>query len=153
MTSIPGTPIVTPIADNVPMDVDSDSEAEQVAREFAQAQEWLRIANEARERHREEWKRKEEEEEARRVAEKEAAEEAQWVARETAAREAEELLEMERQYQLQVSTGVLWNSTWTNFVAQKDLEASVMMPEPLLVPFTDKGKEVSTGIILNRYQN
>ena len=71
----------------------------------------------------------------------------QWVAeREAAAREAEELLEMEHQYQLQVSTGVLWNSTCTNFVAQKDLEASVMTPEPLLAPFIDKGKEVSTGI-------
>jgi len=39
------------------MDVDSDSEAEQAAREFAQAQERLRIANEARERRREERKR------------------------------------------------------------------------------------------------
>ena len=59
------------------------------------------------------------------------------------AREAEELLEMECQYQLQISTGVLRNLTSTDFVAQKDLEASVMTPEPLLVPFTDKGKEVS----------
>jgi len=38
------------------MDVDSDSEAEQAALEFAQAQERLRIANEARERHQEEQK-------------------------------------------------------------------------------------------------
>ena len=53
---------------------------------------------------------------------------------------------MERQYHLQVSTRVLWNSTCINFVEQKDLEASVMMLEPLLVPFTDKGKEVSTRI-------
>jgi len=57
MTSIPGTPsLITPIADNIPMDVDSDLEAEQAAREFAQAQERLRIANEARERRREERK-------------------------------------------------------------------------------------------------
>ena len=115
MTSIPGTPsLITPIADNVPMDVDSDSEAKQAAWEFAQAQEWLWIANEARERRWEERKQKEEEEEVKRVAEKEAAEEAQRVAREMAAREAEELLEMERQYQLQLSTRILWNSTWTN---------------------------------------
>src|SRR5882724_3501164 len=119
MTPIPGSSSLTPIANNVPMDVDSDSEAEQAAREFAKAQERLRIANEARERCREEQKRKEEEEEVKRVAEKEAAEEAQRVAREMAAREAEELLEMERQYQLQVSTGVLWNSTWTNLLHRR----------------------------------
>ena len=94
MTPIPGSSSFAPIANNVQMDVDSDSEAEQAAREFAQAQERLRIANEARERRREERKRLMEEE-ARRVAE----------------REAEELLEMERQFQLQVSTGVLRN--WT----------------------------------------
>ena len=64
---------------------------------------------------------------------------------EAAAREAEEILEMEQQYQLQVSTGVLWGLTCINFVAQKDLEALVMTLEPLLVPFTNKGKEVSTG--------
>ena len=120
MTSIPGTPsLITPIADNIQMDIDSDPEAEQAARKFAQAEEWLHIVNEARERRREEQKRKEEEEEARRVAEKEAEEEAQRVARETAAREAEELLEMEWQYQLQVSTGVLWNSTWTNLLHRR----------------------------------
>jgi len=113
------------------MDVDSDSEAEQVAQEFAQAQEQLWITNEARERCQEEQKQKEEEEkEQQRIA----------------VIEAEELLEMECQYQLQVSTRVLRNSTCTNFVAQKDLEASVMTPEPLLAPFIDKGKEVSTGI-------
>src|SRR5882724_10188914 len=138
---------IVPIANNVPMDVDSDSEAKQAAQELAQAQEWVRVTNEARERHQEERKRLEEEE-VRWVAEREV-EEAQWVAvREAATREVEELLEMERQYQLQVSTRVLWNSTCTNFVAQRDLEASVMMPEPLLVPFTDKGKEVSTGLVL-----
>ena len=95
MTPIPGSSSFTPIADNVQMDVDFDSEAEQAAREFAQAQEWLRITNEAQERRQEERKRLMEEE-ARRVAE----------------REAEELLEMERQFQLQVSTGVLRNLTW-----------------------------------------
>ena len=38
-------------------------------------------------------------------------------------------------------------------VAQKNLEASVMTPEPLLAPFTNKGKEVSTGLVLSRYRN
>ena len=66
---------------------------------------------------------------------------------EAAAKEVEEKLEREWQAQLQVSTRVLWNSSCTKFVAQRDLEASVMTPEPLLVPFNDKGKEVSTGII------
>src|SRR5882724_4276244 len=42
MTSIPGTPSL-PTVDNVQMDVDSDSEAEQAAQEFAQAQEQLHI--------------------------------------------------------------------------------------------------------------
>ena len=137
MTSIPGSPsLITPTADNVQMDVDSDSEAEQAAREFAQAQERLCIANEARERHWEERKRKEEEEK-----------EAQWItAIEAATKKAEEILERERQAQLQVSTGVLWNSTCTKFVTQRDLEVSVMTLEPLLVPFTDKGKEVSTRV-------
>ena len=45
------------------MDVDSDSEAQQAALELKQAQEWVCAANEAWERHREEWKRREEEEE------------------------------------------------------------------------------------------
>src|SRR5882724_4106587 len=104
MSSALGSPSnIVPIADNVPMDVDSDSEAEKVARELAQAQEWVRVANEAPKRRWEERKRLEEEE-ARRVAEREAEEEVQWVvAREAVAREGEELLEMEWQYQLQVS--------------------------------------------------
>src|SRR5882724_7952731 len=110
MSPIPGTPSL-PTVDNVQMDVDSNSDAEQVARELAQAQERVRIINEARVRRREEWKRLEEEE-ARRVVEREAEEEKRWIAvREVEAREVEELLEMERQYQLQVSTGVIWNST------------------------------------------
>ena len=105
MTSIPGSPShITPTTDNVQMDVDSDSEAEQAAREFAQAQEWLHVTNEARERHQEEWKQKEEEEK-----------EAQWiVAMEVAAKEVEDILEREQQAQLQVSTGVLRNSSCTN---------------------------------------
>jgi len=45
------------------MDVDSDLEAQQVALELKQAQERVCAANEARERHQEEWKRTEEEEE------------------------------------------------------------------------------------------
>ena len=65
---------------------------------------------------------------------------------EVAAREVEEILEREWQAQLQVSTGVLRNLFYTKFIAQRDLEASVMMPELLLAPFTDKGKEVSTGV-------
>ena len=145
MSQTPFSPTVTaPLSDNN-MDIDSDPDAEQAARELAQAQERVRIINEARERRREE--RKWKEEEARLVVEREAEEEAQRLARETATREAEELLEMEHQYQLQVSTGVLRNSTSTDLFAQKDLEASVMTPEPLLAPFTDKGKEVSTGIV------
>jgi len=135
MSSALGSPSNIPIADNVPMDVDSDSEAEKAVRELAQAQEWVRIANEAWERRREERKRLEEEE-VQWVVEREAEEEAQWVA----AREAEELLEMERQYQLQVSTRVLWNSNSTNFVAQKDLEASVMTPEPRWHPLLTREK-------------
>ena len=74
MTSIPGTPSLTTV-DNVQMDVDSDSDAEQVAQELAQAQEWVRVINEAWVRCWEEWKRLEEEE-ARRVVEREAEEEA-----------------------------------------------------------------------------
>jgi len=51
MSSFLGSPsYIIPTADNVQMDVDSDLEAEQVAWEFAQTQEWLRIANEAWER-------------------------------------------------------------------------------------------------------
>jgi len=63
-----------------------------------------------------------------------------------ATKEAEEVLEREWQAQLQVSTGVLWNLSCTNLVSQRDLEASVMTLESLLAPFTDKGKEVSTGV-------
>ena len=92
----PGSPsTLIPIANNVPIDVDSDAEAEQVALELAQAQERVCAANKARERCWEEWKRKEEEEEA------------QWiVAMEAAAKEVEEMLEREWQIQLQVSTGI-----------------------------------------------
>ena len=105
MSFIPGSPsLLTLPVDNVQMDIDSDSEAEQAARELAQAQERLRIANEARERRREERKQKEEEEiEAWRIAAIEAAQ-----------KEAEDMLERERQAQLQVSTGVLRNLTCTD---------------------------------------
>ena len=65
---------------------------------------------------------------------------------EVATKEAEEILERERQAQLQVSTRVLRILTCTEFVTQKDLEESVMMLEQLLAPFTDKGEEVSTGV-------
>jgi len=51
-------------ADNVPMDIDSDAEAEQAALELAQAQERLRAAKEAQEKRREERKRQEEERKA-----------------------------------------------------------------------------------------
>ena len=58
----PGSPsTLVPIADNVPMDMDSDVEAEQAASELAQAQERLRVAKEAREQCQEERKRQEEE--------------------------------------------------------------------------------------------
>ena len=53
---------IIPTVDNIQMNVDSDSEAEQVARELTQAQEPVCIANEAWERCREERKRLEEEE-------------------------------------------------------------------------------------------
>jgi len=111
------------------MDIDSDLEAEKTAQEFAQAQEWLRIVNETRERRQEERKWKEEEEkEVQRLA----------------AIEAEENLERERQSQLQVSSGFI-RVCLVLTLLQRDLEASVMMPEPLLVPFTNKGKKVSTS--------
>ena len=115
------------------MDIDSDLEAEKTAQEFAQAQEWLRIVNETRERRQEERKWKEEEEkEVQRLA----------------AIEAEENLERERQSQLQVSSGFI-RVCLVLTLLQRDLEASVMMPEPLLAPFTDKGKEVSAGVHLS----
>ena len=118
MSSIPSTPSL-PTVNNIQMDVNSDSDAEQAAQELVQAQEQVRVINEARVRCREERKRLEEEE-ARRVAERAAEEEKRWIAvREVEAREAEELLEMERQYQLQVSTGVLRNSTSTDLLHRK----------------------------------
>src|SRR5882724_1359099 len=112
MTSIPGSPsLLTPTVDNIQMEVDSDSEAEKAAREFAQAQERLRIANEARERRREEWKQKEEEEK-----------EVQWIAAiEAATKEVEEKLEREWQAQLQVSTGIHWDSSCTNICCAEGL--------------------------------
>ena len=65
----PGSPsTLIPIADNVPMDVDSDAEAEKVALELTQAQEWLNITKEAREKHQEERKRQEEERKAKIMA-------------------------------------------------------------------------------------
>src|SRR5882724_3276773 len=61
MSQTPFSPTVTaPLADN-DMDVDSDPDAEQAAQDLAQAQERVRIVNEARERRWEERKRKEEE--------------------------------------------------------------------------------------------
>ena len=54
---------IMPTANNVQMDVDSDLEAQKVALELAQAQEWVHTTNEAQERCREEQKRREEEEE------------------------------------------------------------------------------------------
>ena len=61
MSQTPFSPTVTaPLADNN-MDVDSDPDAEQAARELVQSQEWVRIVNEARERCQEERKQKEEE--------------------------------------------------------------------------------------------
>src|SRR5882724_7533724 len=90
----PGSPsTLVPITDNVPMDVDSDAEAEQVALELAQAQEWLGVAKEAREKCWEEWKRQEEERKAKIMAAiKLAVEQA-----------AEMVVEREQRNQLQVS--------------------------------------------------
>jgi len=97
MNSVVNSPsTIVPIANNVPMDMDSDSEAEQVALELTQAQEWLRIANEAWERCREERKRKEEERKAKiMVALKLAAEQA-----------AELAVDQEQRIQLQESVQV-----------------------------------------------
>ena len=63
MSSIPSSPShIIPTTDNIHMDMDSNSEAKQVAWELTQAQEWFHIANKAQEKHQEEWKRLEEEE-------------------------------------------------------------------------------------------
>ena len=62
MSSIHDSPHTAPIANKIQMDIDSDLEAEQVAREFTQAHEQLRISNEAWERCQVEQKQKEEEE-------------------------------------------------------------------------------------------
>ena len=95
MSGTPFSPAI-PVTDHV-MDVDSDPDAEQAARELAQAQERVRMVNEAQERRREERKWKEEEEkEAQRIAAIEAAE-----------KEAEEILERKWQAQLRVTTGFL----------------------------------------------
>src|SRR5882724_1100866 len=90
----PGSPsTLIPIANNVPIDVDSDAEAEQVALELAQAQEQLCATKEDQEKHREEWKRQEEERKAKTmVAIKLAAEQA-----------AELVVDREQRIQLQVS--------------------------------------------------
>ena len=69
MTSTPVFPsIITPIADNILMDANSDAEAKQVALELAQAQERVCATNEAWEKCREDWKRTEEERKAKIVA-------------------------------------------------------------------------------------
>jgi len=87
-----GTPFspAAPVADNV-VDVDSDPDAEQAARELAQAQERVRIVNEAREKRREERKRKEEERKVQIAAAYKLA--------------AELAVEREQRIQLQVSCG------------------------------------------------
>ena len=55
----------------------------------------------------------------------------------------ESAVDREQRILLQVSFRFLWLLDWKLTSEQKDLEALVMMPEPLLVPFTEKGKEVS----------
>ena len=91
MSQTPFSPTVTaPLADNN-MDVNSDPDAEQVARELVQAQEQVRIINEARERRWEERKRKEEERKVQIVAAFKLA--------------AELAVEREQRIQLQVSCG------------------------------------------------
>src|SRR5882724_2070289 len=89
--------------DNVPMDVDSDAEAEQAALELAQAQEWLRAAKEARKKRREEQKRQEEERKASTMAAiKLAVEQA-----------AEMAVDRERRIQFRVSFGFFLSSAFT----------------------------------------
>ena len=91
MSQTPFSPTVTaPLANN-DIDVDSDLDAEQAARELAQAQERVRIINEAWERHREERKRKEEERKVQIAAAYKLA--------------AELAVEREQRIQLQVSCG------------------------------------------------
>ena len=99
MNSIPNSPsTVIPIANNVPMDVDSDSETEQVALELAQAQEWVHASKEAREKHWEEWKRQEEERKVKIVVAIKLA--------------AELAMDRERRIQLQVSPGFHQPLNW-----------------------------------------
>ena len=75
MNSVPNSPsTVVPIANNVPMDVDSNSEAEQAALELTQAQDQVCAAKEAREKCQMEWKRQEEDRKAKIVAAEQAAE-------------------------------------------------------------------------------
>src|SRR5882724_7292012 len=65
MSQTPFSPTITaPLTDNN-MEVDSDPEAEQAALEPTQAQEWVRATQEAREKHREECRRQEEERKAK----------------------------------------------------------------------------------------
>ena len=60
--------VAIPSLDSVLMDIDSDLEADQVAQDtelvLRQAQEKVRLVAEAQERHREDWKRNEEEKKA-----------------------------------------------------------------------------------------
>ena len=66
MNSIPNSPsTIVPVTDNVPMDMDSNSEAEKAALELTQAQERVHAANEAQEKCQEEQKRQEEERKAK----------------------------------------------------------------------------------------
>ena len=82
------------------MDIYSEPEAEQAAQELTQDQEQVPAIKEAQERHWEECKRREEEEEVQLT-----------VVMEVATKEVEEMLERERQIQLQVSNRFLWNLT------------------------------------------
>jgi len=66
---------------------------------------------------------------------------------EVAAKEAEESGE-EWQAQLQVSTANHRDSSCTNICCAEGLGGIGDDAEPLLEPFTDKGKEVSTGVHL-----
>ena len=94
MTSTPIFPAdITPTTDNVQLDIDSDSEAEQAALELTQALECVCAANKAREKHWEDQKRQEEERKAKII-----------VAMKLAAEQAAELaVDRERRMLLQVS--------------------------------------------------
>src|SRR5882724_4048408 len=102
MSQTPFSPTITaPLADN-DMDIDSDLEAEQAGMELAQAKERVHAAQEAQEKHQEEWRRQEEERKVQIAAAfKLAVEQA-----------AEVAVDRERRILLQVSLGSSLAFNW-----------------------------------------